>query len=208
MTRFWLIRHGEPTAEARGRCYGSLDIDLSENGRAQMAQVAEFLQAEPVDAIFASPLSRAVESARIVASAQCCSLELEPDLQEMRFGEFEGLTYDEIAALYPDIYRQWMETPTQVRFPNGETFSEMRLRVLKVFDKIRHERQNQTVAIVSHGGVNRILLAWALKIPDDFIFRLAQDYAAINLLTITGELPTVLLANYRPGQAGSSSALG
>jgi alpha-ribazole phosphatase/probable phosphoglycerate mutase len=118
-------------------------------------------------------------------------------LREIDFGDFEGLAYDEIAARYPDLYRQWMETPTEIQFPNGESFSAMRSRVLRSFDTIQREREGQTVAIVSHGGVNRILLARALQMPDNCIFRLAQDYAAINLLELVDGLPSVGLLNHR-----------
>jgi alpha-ribazole phosphatase/probable phosphoglycerate mutase len=198
MTRFWLIRHGAPAEEARQRCYGSLDVGLSEIGRAQMARVAEYLASEPMAAIYASPLSRAVASARILAADAACPVEVVADLREINFGDFEGLTYDEIAARDPDLFRQWMETPTHVRFPNGESFSEMRARVLAAFGKIREEREGQTIAIVSHGGVNRVLLAWALQMPDHCLFRLAQDYGALNLLSFAEGLPIVELLNHCP----------
>jgi broad specificity phosphatase PhoE len=187
MTRLWLIRHGEPLA--------GLDAGLSEKGRAQMARVAEDLKAEPVAAIYTSPQPRALESARILAGVQSIPFEVVADLHEIDFGDFEGLTYDEIAARYPDLYRQWMETPTEVRFPNGETFSEMRVRVLRAFDAIRRERAGQTAVIVSHGGVNRILIAWALEMPDHCLFRLAQNYGAVNLLVLMGEFPCLELVN-------------
>jgi alpha-ribazole phosphatase/probable phosphoglycerate mutase len=119
------------------------------------------------------------------------------DLREIDFGDFEGLPYDEIAARYPGLYRQWMEAPTEVRFPNGESFGEMRSRVLGAFDVIRCEREGQTIAMVGHGGVNRILIAWALQIPDQCLFRVAQDYAAVNLLEIADGIPSVKLVNHR-----------
>jgi alpha-ribazole phosphatase len=197
MTRFWLIRHGEPVEDARQRCYGSLDVGLSDNGRAQMGQVAEYLKAEPLAVIYTSPRSRSVESAHILAAVQSCPVAVVPDLREIDFGDFEGLRYEEIEARYPDVYRQWMETPTEVRFPNGETFSEMRGRILSAFETIQREREGQTVAIVSHGGVNRILIAWALQMPDNCLFRLAQDYAAINLLSFADGIPSVELVNHR-----------
>lgn len=195
MTRVWLIRHGEPAEEARNRCYGSLDIRLSEKGRRQMERVAQHLKAEPAAVIYTSPSSRALESASILAESQSCPLKIAADFREMDFGAFEGLTYDEIAALYPDLYRQWMETPTEIRFPNGENFAEMRTRVLHAFEKILCERENQTIMIVSHGGVNRILIAWALQMPAPCIFRLAQDYAAMNLISFIGQTPCVQFLN-------------
>jgi alpha-ribazole phosphatase len=195
MTRFWLIRHGEPAEETRHRCYGSLDLGLSETGRTQMAQVAECLKSESMAAVYTSPRSRALEGARLLGAVLSCSIEIVQDLREIDFGDFEGLAYDEIAARYPDLYRQWMETPSEIQFPNGESFAAMRVRVLCAFDAIQRRREGQTVAIVSHGGVNRILLAWALQMPDNCIFRLAQDYAAINLLGLVDGLPSVQLLN-------------
>jgi alpha-ribazole phosphatase/probable phosphoglycerate mutase len=114
----------------------------------------------------------------------------------MDFGNLEGLAYDDIAARYPDVYAQWMQAPAQVRFPNGESLSDLRARVLQAFHAIRQEREGETVALLSHGGVNRILLAWALEIPDGCLFRLAQDYAAMNLLTFSHDSATVELMNY------------
>ena len=195
MTKIWLIRHGQPAEEARQRCYGSLDVGLAEIGRAQMEQVADYLKSESFSAIYTSPRTRAIESARILATVANCPVEIESDFREIEFGDFEGLTYDEIASRYPDLYRQWMHTPTEVKFPNGESFTQMRLRVLGSFHEILSKWSGQTIAIVSHGGVNRILLAWVLQMPDSCIFRLAQDHAAINLVRFVGGLPIVQLMN-------------
>lgn len=193
VTRVWLIRHGEPAEESRGRCYGALDVGLSEKGRAQIARVAEHLRDEPIDAIYCSPRSRAVDSAQILAGAR--SFEVCQDFREIDFGEFEGRTYDDIAERFPEIYQQWMTKPTKVKFPNGECFSEMRERVLRAFDAIERESNGRTVAIVSHGGVNRILIARALQMPDDCLFRIAQDYAAVNLMVMVSGVPSVELVN-------------
>jgi alpha-ribazole phosphatase len=193
VTRVWMIRHGQPAEESRGRCYGALDVGLSEKGRAQIARVAEYLSDEPIDAIYCSPRSRAMESARILAGAR--SFEVCEDFREIDFGKFEGQTYDDIAATFPEVYRQWMTKPTEVKFPNGECFSEMRERVLRAFDAIEGRWKDRTVAIVSHGGVNRILIAWALQMPDECLFRIAQDYAAVNRMVMVGGVPSVELVN-------------
>jgi alpha-ribazole phosphatase/probable phosphoglycerate mutase len=188
MTRVWLIRHGKPMDRAKNRCYGKLDIGLSEEGRLQMAKVAEYLAATPPDVVYASPLSRATESAAILGDFQ-----VEEKLAEIDFGDFEGLLYDEIAVKYPALYRRWMETPTKVRFPNGECFAEMKARVLGAFQFLLARHDGESMALVSHGGVNRIIIAWALQMPDHCLFRLAQPYAAINLLEFYDGVPTLRL---------------
>jgi len=187
MTRVWLIRHGETEEKARNRCYGSLNIRLSEAGRKQIAGVAEYLKTEGLAVVYSSPRSRAVESAEILARA----VEVIPDLAEINFGDFEGLTYDEIALRYPDVYQEWMNTPTRVQFPNGESFAQMRDRVVSAFQLLLAAHQGQTIAIVSHGGVNRILIAWALQMLDSAIFRLAQPYAAVSLLEFVEGVPSL-----------------
>jgi alpha-ribazole phosphatase len=195
--RIWLIRHGEP-AGVRGRCYGKLDVGLSAAGRAQMERTAECLRAEHFDAIYASPRVRTMESARILAGVHTCGCQEEAGLCEIDFGDFEGLTYDEIAARFPEVYRQWMDSPAEVQFPNGESFAAMRLRVLRAFEAIRRNSEGHTVAIVIHGGVIRVLLAWVLEMPDRCLFRLAQDYAAMNLVVWTEEVPMVQAVNAMP----------
>jgi alpha-ribazole phosphatase/probable phosphoglycerate mutase len=197
MKRIWLIRHGEPVAEARGRCYGSLDFGLSEEGRRQIERVADYVRSEPISAVYTSPRSRAWEGAKILAAAVSVPvLEVVEDLREMHFGDFEGLTYDEIAAQNPEFYRLWMKNPTEAVFPNGESFREMCNRVLRAFQAIEHKHDGQTVALVTHGGVNRILLADTLQIPDNCVFRLAQEHAAINLIEFMQGLPVVRLLNF------------
>ncbi len=167
-----------------------------------MRATAEYLKAERFDTIYASTRVRTLESARILAASHPCGYQEEPGLREIDFGDFEGLTYDEIAARYPEVYRQWMESPTTVQFPNGESFAAMRARVLRTFEAINQSHAGRTVAIVTHGGVIRIILAWALGVPDANLFRMAQDYAAMNLLTLVEGIPMVKAMNVTSGLIG------
>lgn len=194
-THVWLIRHGEPSPETRGRCYGHLDVKLSAEGRRQMQTIAEKLSGEPIIAIYSSPRQRAMESAAILAERLRCSITADERFQEIDFGDFEGKLYDDIARKYPEIYRQWMEYPTETQFPNGESFTGMKARVIDAAHELYALHRGKTIVAVSHGGVNRILLAAAMGIPDANIFRIAQRYGAMNLLTFIDGYPTVELVN-------------
>jgi len=196
ITNLWLVRHGEPAAEKRQMCCVAQDTGLSETGLLQMASVASYLKDEPLATVYSSPLTRALQSARILASARQWPLEVVPDLRELDFGEFTGLTFDEIDRRDPNLYRRWMNAPTGVRFPNGENFRDVRARVLKSFDVIRRERAGQTSVIVGHAGVNRILIAHALGMPELNLFRLGQDHAAVSLLRFVDDIPSVQLLNH------------
>ena len=193
-TRLILLRHGEPDETVHGRCYGRLDPGLSPRGTRQMQHTWSQLDGQPAAAIYSSPRRRAVESAglrRTDTPAIC----VDDGLREVDFGEFEGLTYGDIALRYPDSYAEWMNRPTAVTFPGGESFAEMAVRVRDALDRIRQRHAGETVAIVSHGGVNRIALAAALELDSHRIFRLAQAYACINVIDYLGDEPVVCLVN-------------
>ena len=195
-TRVILVRHGEPEAAARGRCYGKLDVGLSGAGRLQIVDTTRFLACFGIAAIVASPRVRAVESAAIVAEDRNLKVEVADDFAEIDFGDFEGLTYEEVERRFPDVYQQWMNAPTTVQFPNGESFAQMKARVLRRISELKARHQNQTFAVVSHGGVNRIVLADALQIRDADIFHLEQSFAAANIIDFYGDFAVVRLLNH------------
>ena len=198
MTRLYLLRHGEPEADSRGRCYGRLDVGLSPRGFEQAERAAARIGDAPLAAIYASPRRRALESARPLALPRGLPVRIEEDLREMDFGEIEGLTYDEVRERRPELYAAWMERPTEVTFPGGESYALVRARVLGVVDRLRRAHDGQSIALVAHGGTTRTALAAALGLPDAHIFRLAQDYAALSIIEWIGETPIVRLVNALP----------
>ena len=193
-TRLILVRHGEPDTAVRGHCYGRLDPDLSPLGRAQMQRAWRLLDDQPVAAIYSSPSRRAIESARLRAT-DTPAITVDAGLREIDFGEFEGLTYSEIAARFPERYEEWMARPTHVAFPGGETFATMAARVGDALDRIRRDHHGSTVVLVSHGGVNRVALAEALALDPRHIFRLAQAFACVNVIDHVGDQPIVRVMN-------------
>jgi alpha-ribazole phosphatase len=180
--RLILVRHGEPETTTRGRVYGRLDVKLSQRGEEQMKETAKRLESAPLAAVYSSPRIRAIESARPIAGHHRLKVSLDGRLCEIDFGSFEGLSYDEVSVRYPELYRAWMKRPTEVEFPGGETFAQMKTRVLDAVAELRRRHRNDTVAIVAHGGVNRIVLAAALGLPDEAIFRLGQSYAGLSVI--------------------------
>ena len=178
----WLLRHPAPEAVVRGRCYGSLDVALSEGGMRQARAMTRMLSAEPLAAIYASPRKRCRQAAEMIAGGRARSVETMDAFRELDFGEFEGRTYEEIAASHPELYRQWMERPTEVQFPGGENFAAMRTRVLDGLRQVRTRHNGESVALVTHGGVARIMLADALGMQPADIFRIGQRYGAINAI--------------------------
>ena len=104
-TRIWLIRHGEPSPESRGRCYGRMNVGLSAEGKRQMLAVSSRLRDEPISAIYASPRSRTIESAEILQQDRSCPITIEGGFCEIDFGDFEGKPYEILLSPGSGIYR-------------------------------------------------------------------------------------------------------
>ncbi len=195
VTALLLIRHTAPAAWAKGVCHGVLDVPLSEDGAIHAQGIADHLRDTTLDAVYASPLSRAVVTATAVAAPHGLRPVLREQLVEIDFGAFEGRTFDEIAASYPDLYGQWMRDPATVRFPAGETFGDLRARVTEEIARIRREHRGGSVAVVTHGGVIRAVLADVLGVEDGKIFRIGQSWGGLSLVEWVGDEPIVRYLN-------------
>jgi alpha-ribazole phosphatase len=192
VSRLILVRHCEPQEDARGLCYGRLDIGLSDAGREHAQRLAEALARHEWDAVYSSPRLRARETAVAVNR----DVVIDDDLREIDFGDLEGRSYDEIAATDPELYPAWMERPTTVHFPGGESFAELKVRALEALDRIR--AAHQAAVVVTHGGVLRAGLAAWLGMPDEAIFRLDQRYGGVTIVDWLGGVPLVRLMNGEP----------
>ena len=180
MSRLVLIRHAEPDEAALGRSYGRLDVPLSPAGHDHARAIADALAEVRLDAVVASPLRRALDTAAPLAHARNLEPIVHEGLRELSFGAVEGATYDEIEREHPELFESWMNDPTGTRFPQGESFPDLRERALAAAAEIRSE--HESAAIVAHGGVTRTILAAALEMPDHAIFRLDQPFGAISIV--------------------------
>ena len=198
ITRLLLIRHAQPDEGARGRCYGTLDVGLSARGRRRAQLLARTLDRIPLAPVYSSPSTRALDTAGPLATAHELTPSVEDALREIDFGEFEGRSYDELQAAYPDIYRSWTETPTRVEFPGGESYTQLRVRALAALEAIRARHGGELAAIVSHGGILRAMLADCLRMPDEAIFRLDQSYGALSIIDWWGGSALVRVVNAQP----------
>lgn len=193
MSRLVLVRHAEPEEDARGRCYGRLDVDLSERGRWDAFALGEVLAGERFDAVVASPRRRAIETAAMIAVQHGLWVDIDEDLREIEFGAFEGRTYEEIESGEPELYAAWMTTPTDVRFPGGESYADLRVRAARALDAIR--AKHESAAVVTHGGVIRAGLAAWLELPDRAIFRIEQSYCGVTVVDWLEDTPIVRVVN-------------
>jgi broad specificity phosphatase PhoE len=146
MTTILLARHGETDWNVEGRLQGWDDRPLNETGRRQARELAQRLADVPFDAVYASDLARARETAEIVARPHGVPVVVDPDLREMHYGSWSGLTRSEIAERFPGVDRH-----------DGETRHEHLDRVLGAADRIARRHPGERILIVSHGGSMRAL---------------------------------------------------
>ncbi|MBS1112210.1 MAG: Phosphoglycerate mutase [Nitrospirae bacterium] len=197
VTKIYLIRHGETEGAETKRYKGHIDVPLSKNGIEQMKRVAGYLAGEGfLNAIYCSDLSRAGKSAEIIAEPHGSKPIIMSDLRERNFGLWEGMSFEEISKKYPDEFRSWADNPLEFSPIEGESTIEVRDRALKVFNEITGKHQGDNVAIVSHGGINRVILCHLLGIPLENIFRVEQDFAALNLIEFHDGYPVARFINY------------
>lgn len=148
-----------------------------------------------LSAVYCSNLGRAIQSAEILAEPHNLSPVCKEDLRERSFGLWEGMTFCEIREKYPDEFSAWADNPLAYSPLGGETTVEVRDRVIRAVDSILRDHAGQHVAIVAHGGVNRIILCHILGIPLENIFRIEQDYAALNIVEFWEKYPVMKLLN-------------
>ena len=152
----WLLlaRHGETDWNREGRWQGHADVALNERGREQARALAQRLADEPLDAIYASDLARAHETALIVAVAKRMPVTTDRGLREIDVGRWSGLTPDEIARCFPGMTTH-----------DGETSDQHKARTLETFTRIASAHRGQRVLIVSHGKTLRVLRRYAAGMP-------------------------------------------
>lgn len=160
-TKIILIRHGQTDWNFKKRYSGFIDIGLNKKGRIQAGKLYERLKKENIHMVYASDRKRAIQTAKIVFKG--AKIEKVPDLREIHFGVFEGLTYKKIMKKHPVIYAKWFADPFGITIPKGENLKGFEKRIIKALKKIISLNKNKTVAIVTHGGAISVFINNVLK---------------------------------------------
>jgi alpha-ribazole phosphatase/probable phosphoglycerate mutase len=188
VTTLYLIRHGHTEGDEK-RYKGQIDVELSERGQGQIQSLSERLQmlnGSP-RAIYCSDLKRAHRSAEILGASLHLSPVVLTDLRERSFGKWEGMSFDAISQDFPDEFGRWKTNPLRFSPPGGESTKEVCKRVLRIVLELIDRHRRETLIVVSHGGVNRVLLAHFMGIPLEHIFRIEQHYGCLNIIKVTGD---------------------
>jgi broad specificity phosphatase PhoE len=180
MTNVILVRHGETQWNRELIFRGRADIPLSAKGLAQAEQLAAALTAEKIDAVYASPLARAQQTAQPLATPRSLEVETSDYLLDMNFGEWEGLSVEAVEDRYPELFQLWQHHPELCVPPGGESLAEIRDRIKSGLQAWLAHRSGQTIALVTHRVVCKVMLCEVLGLDNSAFWRIQQDVCALN----------------------------
>lgn len=190
MLNVYLLRHGETQYNADGNRYcGRTDIELTEKGVGQANSVNSQLKGMSFDAVYASPLKRALFTAEIASGIK--AVKTDSRLIEVDFGDWEGKTKEEFIAENASLWRTWMEDPAIAKAGGtGESASDVVARVDDFYQEMMLKHPSGNILVVGHNGINRLYLAFKLGMPLKNYRRIVQENSAITLFSLdeNGEL--------------------
>ena len=201
-TTVYLIRHGSVIGAETRRFIGHLDVPLSPLGERQMGALARRMESVKLDAVYSSDLARTRRSAEILAAPHGLDPVAVPELREFSMGHWEGLTAEEIRGRDATAFATWMADVGGYQFPGGEGLALLARRAWPAFSRIVAAHAGGSVAIVAHGGTNRMILCRALGLGGERLLALGQDYAALSVLVGDDERWTLRLLNHHEAEGG------
>jgi len=176
------VRHGDTELNSAERYWGHSDVELSAAGLRQAERLRDRLAAEKIDAIYSSDLLRASLTAKIIASRHQLDVITCAELREINFGDAEGLTFDEISRLYPEVAKLRVERSPKLKYPGGESLDQFNNRVSKFLDRLENHAPEQTILMVAHSGVLRTLVCQLLGIELHHRWQIRLDLASLSII--------------------------
>jgi probable phosphomutase (TIGR03848 family) len=194
MTYLLLIRHGATDAQKQGVLTGwAPGVHLNQEGRTQAEALARRLAAVEIEAIYASPLERTMETAAIIAAPHGLPVLAREELGEVRFGRWSGESLERLRKRR--LWRAVQLAPSTMRFPGGESFREMQARIVAELERLRARHARQTIVVVSHSDVIKAAVAHYAGLHLDLFQRLVVSPASLTVLALGGPTPLMVCLN-------------
>lgn len=197
-TRLYLIRHGEVEAKYHRVFGGRIDMELSPFGHEQARTLAVYLERIPFDAIYASPMKRVQQTLGELAARQNKTPIFMEGLREVDFGVWTGLSWEQVMQQFNVSAFEWLNQLQHGLISGAETAAQFRERVEPCLNQILRQHAGQTVAIVCHGGVIRVMLAILLDIPLVKTASFDIEYAGFTVVDHLPRKTEVMLLNFTP----------
>ena len=180
MVKVMLVRHGETDWNREEIFRGRIDVGLNHNGREQAKALADATRRLRIDAIYSSPLSRSLETARSAAEIHNLDVEIAHGFVDFHFGEWQELRHQEVKEKFPDLYLKWQKSPHLVRIPGGESLDEVRSRAMALVETVI-ARHRGVVALVSHRVVHKVLICALLGLDNSHFWDFRLETGALTV---------------------------
>lgn len=186
MLEIILVRHGETDWNAAEVFRGRADVELNETGAQQAELLGEYLSGFEIDAVYSSPLKRALKTAEAIAGCHALKVNIAPGLIDIDFGEWQGLSHQEVRDKYRELYAEWINHPDRVKMPIGESLEDVRTRAMVVVDDIIERCGGGRVVLVSHRVVNKVLICALLGLDNSHFWNIKLDTCGITSFSCQG----------------------
>jgi broad specificity phosphatase PhoE len=186
VTTIMLIRHGDTDWNVKEIFRGHVDVELNETGIKQAQLLAKYLEDIPMEAIYSSPLKRALKTAEIIAGFHHIDIIASRQLIDFDYGEWQGLSHDAVKDKYKALYKDWLNKPHLVSIPKGESLDDIRIRAMKLVNGVIARYQGN-VALVSHRIINKVIICALLGLDNSHFWNIKLDTCGITTFMYDGK---------------------
>ncbi len=194
-TTILLARHGQTGSNVSGFYMGRSDEDLNDVGYAQARSLSSRLAGLPIDSVYTSPLQRAYVTATILAEPHNLKVKVSDDLNEIQFGDWQGLHLNEISQRWPELWQQWRADPSESAIPGGESFQQVAERAIRAFETVVAAEPGRQVLIVTHEIVIKVLVARALGVSNSIYRRFEINNTSLSIIRLTNGKTRLITLN-------------
>lgn len=191
MIKLILVRHGTTICNEGGALSGLTDSILSERGKLQASKLADYLKDKNIDKIYTTPFSRTKETVDRLAKIKNIQIEERCQLNEINFGDFEGLPFKSIEERYPEEVKKMINEGFKYKYPNGESLEDTFMRVKSELKKIIRDNENSTVLICSHGGTIRNIISYLLCDDYKYHWNFRVDNGSITEIEVENNFAVI-----------------
>ena len=184
MVKLILVRHALTVDNQKSRLSGHIDSSISEEGKEQIDKITNYLKDFDIDKIYTTTSSRTKDTVKKLSELKSIEIIEKESLKEISFGDFEGLTFDEIKDKYPKEFQDMIEKGYEYKYPNGESLIDSYNRVCIELDNIISNNDDRTILICSHGGTIRNIITYLISNSYKYHWNFKIDNGSVTILEV------------------------
>ena len=184
MVKLILVRHALTVDNQKSRLSGHIDSSISEEGKEQIDKITNYLKDFDIDKIYTTTSSRTKDTVKKLSELKSIEIIEKESLKEISFGDFEGLTFDEIKDKYPKEFQDMIEKGYEYKYPNGESLIDSYNRVCIELDNIISNNDDRTILICSHGGTIRNIITYLISNSYKYHWNFKIDNASVRVVEV------------------------